>query len=205
MGRLIRILEEKNLRENTIIIYTSDHGSHFKTRNQDVRRPRSRDDYKRTCHESALRIPMIVSGGPFQGGQVETGLVSLIDIAPTILACAGIEKPAQMKGLLLQDILSGKDKHHEIFFQISESQVGRGIRTNRWKYSVYAPDRHPWNDSGSDSYQERFLYDLDLDPFEQNNLVKEPDYAMIRSELARKLKKNMIQAGESAPVIIAAK
>ncbi len=67
------------------------------------------------------------------------------------------------------------------------------------------PDRYPWNDSGSDSYQERFLYDLDLDPFEQNNLVKVPEYARIRSELAQKLKKNMIQAGENAPVIIAAK
>jgi arylsulfatase A-like enzyme len=89
----------------------------------------------------------------------------------------------------------------EVFLQISESQVGRAIRTRRWKYSVYAPDKNGGSDMDSDAYIEQYLYDLDADPHERNNLICDPAYAELRAELAQRLIQRMVDAGESAPTI----
>ena len=195
LGRIREELEKLNLTENTVIFYTSDHGSHFRTRNS---------EYKRTCHENAIRIPMIAYGPGFYGGKVITELVSLIDIPPTLLTCAGIEVPDYMKGRPLQQLVQGEaqDWPQEVFLQISESQVGRAIRTKKWKYSVNAVDKDPWKDMGSDVYVEEYLYDLEEDPYEKNNLVSDPRYAQVRAELAQRLKERMKQAGEEVPEII---
>jgi uncharacterized sulfatase len=68
-------LKELELEEKTIIIYFSDHGCHFKTRN---------DEYKRSCHEASIRVPLIIKGADFFGGKIISELVSTIDIPPTI-------------------------------------------------------------------------------------------------------------------------
>src|SRR5690606_17277199 len=136
-------LDKLNLTDDTVIFYTSDHGSHFRTRNS---------EYKRSCHENSIRIPMIAYGTGFYGGKVIKELVSLIDVPPTLLTCAGIEVPDYMRGRPVQQLLEGKveDWPQEVFLQISESHVGRAIRTKRWKYSVKAVDKDGWNDMGSD-------------------------------------------------------
>ena len=195
LGRIREQLERLNLSENTVIFYTSDHGSHFCTRNS---------EYKRTCHENAIRIPMIAYGPGFQGGRVVQELVSLIDVPPTLLACAGIKTPDYMKGRPLQQLVEGEieDWPEEVFLQISESQVGRAIRTKEWKYSVNAIDKHPWKDMDSDVYIEEYLYDLENDPHEKYNLVADPLYVDVRAELAQMLKKRMLQAGEREPRIL---
>lgn len=193
-GRIMEELKELGIAENTVVFYTSDHGSHFKTRNT---------EYKRACHDSCIRIPMIAYGPEFKGGKTVSELVSLIDIPPTLLACAGIDKPETMRGRQLQDLLQGKaaDWPGEVFLQISESHVGRAIRTGKWKYSVRAYDKDGWKDSHSDSYIEEFLYDLENDPYELNNLVRHPDYNYVRKDLAEILKKRISEAGEQAPQI----
>ena len=66
LGRLIDKLKEKGLYENTILIYVSDHGSHFKTRNTDSHL-NGYDDYKRSGHDGALHVPFVIAGGPFRG------------------------------------------------------------------------------------------------------------------------------------------
>ena len=138
------------------------------------------------------------------GGKVIDELVSLMDVPPTLLACAEIETSESMKGKPLQQLTAGKTSEwpEEVFLQISESQVGRAIRTNKWKYSVRAVDKNGWNDSNSDVYHEDFLYDLENDYHEKNNLVSSPEHADIRKELSEKLIKRMVQAGEAAPVIL---
>jgi arylsulfatase A-like enzyme len=93
----------------------------------------------------------------------------------------------------------------EAFFQISEAEVGRGIRTRRWKYSVYAPERDPRTDAGSDVYQERYLYNLDADPHERINLVGRPDHAEVAAQLRERLIARMVEAGETAPEIVPAR
>lgn len=194
VGRIINQLEKQGIQDNTVVFYTSDHGSHFRTRNS---------EYKRSCHDGCIRIPLIAYGPGFKGGKSIPELVSLIDIPPTLLACSGILKPETMKGRDLQDLVQDNRLNwpEEVFLQISESQVGRAIRTQKWKYSVRAFDKNGWKDSRSNCYTEDFLYDLENDPYELNNLVDHPDYNGIRCKLAEILIKRMKEAGEDIPLI----
>jgi uncharacterized sulfatase len=108
-----------------------------------------------------------------------------------------------LRGRPLQGLADGSatDWPREVFAQISESQVGRCLRTKRWKYSVSAPDRRGWRDMSSDTYVEEYLYDLVADPHERDNLVTDPALAAIRAELAETLVRRMAEAGERAPTI----
>jgi uncharacterized sulfatase len=194
VGRIRASLERLGMAEKTLIIYTSDHGSHFCTRNK---------EYKRSPHEGCIRIPLIVHGPGFEGGKVPTELVSLIDLPPTILAAAGVNVPGAMRGNPVQRLVAGETEgwQDDIFLQISESQCGRAIRTQRWKYSVVAPDK-TGHDASSDLYVEEYLYDLESDPHERNNLVKSPALEDVRSEMVMRLKRRMVHAGEAEPTIM---
>ncbi len=194
VARFRALLEETGLADNTLIIYTSDHGSHFCTRN---------GEYKRSCHESSIRVPMIACGPGFTGGRTVDDLVSLIDLPPTILRTAGVDPLEQMVGRPLHDVVAGStDWPDDVFAQISESQCGRTVRTHRWKYGVTSPrvegERPP---AASDRYVEQYLYDLDADPYETNDLVKDPQHAAVREEMADRLRKRLKAAGEVEAVI----
>jgi len=196
LGRLRAELEEQGVLDDTLVIYTSDHGSHFRTRN---------GEYKRSCHDGCARTPLVARGPGFRGGKVVEEIASLIDVPATILAAGGAEPLPGMRGRPLQELASEggapDDWPEEAFMQISESQVGRAIRTRKWKYSVTAPDLDGWNDARSGRYVEDFLYDLENDPHERDNLVAEADYADVRKELAATLVRRMVAAGESEPEI----
>ncbi|HGJ67229.1 TPA: arylsulfatase [bacterium] len=194
LGRIRQKLDEMGIADNTLIIFTSDHGSHFRTRNS---------EYKRSCHDSCIRIPMVIYGSNFTGGVVIDELVSLIDLPSTILSAGGLKKPDYMRGNPLQTLVNGTAREwvDEVFLQISESHCGRAIRTKEWKYSVRAPEK-TGSDPDSDIYIEDYLYDLIADPHERNNLVTEKSYADIRIELSSRLKGRMIQAGEKEPKIL---
>jgi len=195
VGRIRDELTSLGLAENTLLVYTSDHGCHFRTRN---------GEYKRSCHDGCLRIPLVVHGPGFTGGRTIPDLVSLLDLPPTVLHSGGVEPPPYMSGRRLQDLVSGKatDWPEEVFAQISESHCGRTVRTRKWKYSVRAPQEfaHPrLRDSAV--YVEDFLYDLEADPHERNNLVRDPAHAGTRAGLAETLVRRMMEAGEDAPEI----
>lgn len=197
LGRIRDELETLGMADNTVVVYTSDHGSHFKTRN---------GEYKRSCHDGCTRVPMVACGPGFTGGKTVSELVSLIDIPPTILAAGGVDTPQSMHGHPLQAVAAGSAQEwpDDIFLQISESQVGRAVRTSRWKYSVSAPGKDPIQDPASDTYVEEFLYDLNADPHERNNLVADPSLADVRADMAARLKRHMAEAGEKEPVILPA-
>ena len=188
VGRLVQKLRDIGEYENTVIVYTSDHGSHFKTRNA---------EYKRSCHDSCTHIPLLIFGGGFEGGKIDERLVSLIDLPPTLLRAAGVEIPESYEGFPLQD----ETERDHVFIQISESQVGRAIRTKRYKYSVRALGSGNVLHS-SPIYFEDFLYDLEKDPIEKNNLVKDPEYKQVRKELKQMLIKQMTEVGEKKPIIL---
>ncbi|MHB9022599.1 MAG: sulfatase-like hydrolase/transferase [Armatimonadota bacterium] len=197
VGRLREELTRLGMADNTLVIYTSDHGCHFKTRNS---------EYKRSCHEGSIRIPMLASGPGFTGGRVVSDLVSLIDLPPTVLAAGGAQVPSSMRGRPLQALVSGDAQEWpgEIFVQISEDHIGRAVRTARWKYSVWVPNDQSW--SGRDNpdspvYYEQCLYDLHADPHERNNLVAHPDCADVRRDMAALLKRRMVEIGEREPEI----
>lgn len=196
VGRLVNKLKELGIYDDTIILYTSDHGSHFKTRNL---------EYKRSCHESATHTPLIIRGGGFEGGKKESRLSSLIDLPPTLLSLAGIPIPATYMGLDLTKGIGNNNKMRDcVFMQISESQCGRAIRTDRFKYAVRsgAPTGYAHHSAGA--YFEDYLYDLEKDPIEKKNLIKDPQYKHIREEMKYLLLREMKKAGEQPPVILPA-
>jgi arylsulfatase A-like enzyme len=194
LGRLLDALRSLDLTKNTILLFTSDHGCHFKTRNA---------EYKRSCHESSIRVPTAIQGPGFDGGGQVSELVSLVDLPPTLLDAAGLPVSEEMQGHSILPLLRGEkiEWPNEVFVQISESQIGRAVRTRRWKYSVAAPDGDAWHDSGSDHYVEEFLYDLQADPYELTNLIGLESHEEVASALRRHLIRRMVQAGEETPTI----
>jgi arylsulfatase A-like enzyme len=197
LGRLLQKLRQLGEYENTTIIFSSDHGCHFRTRNQ---------EYKRSCHESSIRIPLVIKGKNFQGGKIVEDLVSLIDLVPTILKISDTDIPKSMRGNPLHDLIENDSLTNNwkknVFIQISESQVGRAIRTKKWKYSVKAPKRDGILYSKSDVYEGEFFYDLENDPFEKHNLIKDSNYIVVKKELSQLLIKRMVEAGEAIPRMI---
>lgn len=190
LGRLVDALTSLNLLDETIILFTSDHGCHFKTRN---------DEYKRSCHESSIRVPTLLHGPGFNDNAVYPGSISIVDLPPTLLSAAGLTPPNAMQGRSL--VGDDGTSHQDIFIQISESHVGRALRTPSWKYEISAPDRDGWADMGSPTYVEEFLYDLEADPSELNNLVRSPEHEEIRARLRDRLATRMQAAGEARPEI----
>jgi arylsulfatase A-like enzyme len=193
-GRMLDALSSLGMLEDTIVLFTSDHGCHFKTRNA---------EYKRSCHDASTRVPTVLLGPGFRGGGRIEEPVSLIDLPPTLLDAAGLPVPEEMQGRSVVPLARGESEGwpEEVFVQISESQVGRAVRTRRWKYSVAAIDADGWEDSGSDRYTEECLYDLLADPYELNNLVGLESHREVAEVMRARLLRRMVEAGEAEPEI----
>jgi choline-sulfatase len=158
-GKLIDDLDRLGLSDNTMILFTSDHGHHLGQHNMFG----INELYEQTIH-----VPLVVR---LPGGATATidEPVSHLDIAPTLLDLAGIEPARDAPGISLKTSLSqGKPPpERPQFFQFS-GQIGygyfrRGVVTRRYKY-IYDPEDEPE------------LYDLEADPLETRNLARLPDY-----------------------------
>lgn len=125
LGRLMEKLKEKGLYDNTVILFASDHGSHFKTRNRDSHL-NGGDDYKRSCHDGCLHVPLVIAGGPYRGGAAVEELVSTASLPKTILALAGVNVGDAMIGEDLLDV------------------VEKRIRTGRMRFLLRFP-RAEWD------------------------------------------------------------
>lgn len=198
LGRLLDTLKSLELEEDTIVLFTSDHGCHFKTRNA---------EYKRSCHDSSIRVPTALQGPGFNGGGETKEVVSLVDLPPTLLDAAGLPVPKEMQGRSVLPLLRGDNEGwpEEVFVQISESEVGRAVRTRRWKYGVVAPEKDPWEDASSDQYVEQYLYDLEADPYELNNLIGLKSHQEVAGIMRQRLLRRMVEAGEEEPEIESSK
>lgn len=203
LGRLIKKLKQYGLYEKTVIIYTSDHGSHFKTRNNDSHL-NGYDDYKRSCHDSSLHVPLVICGGPYKGGITISDLVSTASLPKTILSLAEIDIGENMIGENLLDLIVNKSykRENQVFAQISESRVGRCIRTKDYLYSVYAPNLNGGKYASSEIYADDFLYDLSLDPWQLNNVIENPQYEKIKSDLRIRLLNWIEKAEGYMPTIL---
>lgn len=188
LGKLVARLKAEGLYENTVILFASDHGSHFRTRNRDEHL-NGYDDYKRSAHDAALRVPLVIAGGPFSGGLTVEELVSTESLPKTILALAGVEVGGAMIGEDLLDVVHHRNPNrpNEVFAQISESRVGRAIRTPDFLYAVYAPGVNGGVAAASDQYADDYLYDLACDPHQLTNVAGDPAYAGAKHALRRRL------------------
>lgn len=184
MEDLLSALHEREIHENTVIGYTSDHGCHFRTRP---------GEYKRTPHDAAVRVPAILAGPGFDDAQDVNRVTSTVDFPPTLLDTAGLDIPDTMHGDSLLPVARGAepDSDGDAFIQISESQIGRALRTDRWKYAVAAPKATGWRGGNgqpaSETYVERYLYDLRRDPTERVNLAGRPNYQGVADRLRNRL------------------
>lgn len=120
------------------------------------------------------------------GGQL-TAMFSTPDIAPTLIDAAGLDVPESMSGASIMPVIRDARApwREEAFFQISETETGRALRTARWKYGVTAEYDHDRADASA--YREANLYDLESDPFEMVNLAGMPAFRGIADDLKRRL------------------
>ena len=196
VGRIVTRLKQMDIYDDTVLIYTSDHGCHFRTRNA---------GYNGACHDVCIRTPLIICGGVFYGRKRETRLTSLIDLPPTILSIAGVPMPPEYMGHDLSRLIEEPDlKRQNVFIQFNNAGVIRAIRTERYTYAVRAPAPSGYAFAASALYFEEYLYDNREDPCQLTNLIRDPASQSIREELRRQLKAQMQLAGEHTPLILPA-
>jgi arylsulfatase A-like enzyme len=195
VGSLRRTLVETGLAANTIVVFTADHGCHFKTRNT---------EYKRSPHECSIHVPLIFQGPGFNRSAQVNELVSLVDLAPALLEAAGLAVPASMQGRSFLGLLDRRvaDWRNEVYFEMSEYWTGRGLRTPQYTYAAVVPKDARWRDAANSSrYIEYALYDLYADPHQQVNLIGRPQYRKIADDLRDRLKARMTEAGDPPATI----
>ncbi len=195
VGTIRQTLAENDLDKNTILMFTSDHGNHFRTRNS---------EYKRSPHESSIHVPLIVEGPGFNRGMQVSELVSQVDYAPTLLSAAGLGVPASMQGHNILPLLEGHRENwrNEVYFEMSEYVTGRGLRTPQYTYAVAAPRVPGWKDATTvEKYVEYMLYDLYADPHQHLNLAGRAPYQKTAADLRQRLRARMLEAsGDRATI-----
>ncbi len=147
VGEVITALESSGQLDNTLIIYTSDHGDHNGDRGLWT---------KMTLYDESAAVPMIVAGPGIPEGKVVSTLASLVDIYPTILDAAGIEDGVEPRpGIALQTLASGAHFDRPVISEYHDGGSPTGmfmLRNARWKYNCYpgyAPELYDMhNDSG---------------------------------------------------------
>jgi arylsulfatase A-like enzyme len=197
LGRVLDYLDENGLADDTLILYTSDHGYFL-------------GDHgwydKRFMYEPSLRIPL-VARYPRVGitGHVADELVMNIDFAPTILDFAGLPIPESVQGRSLRPLMEGKsppDWRQSVYYAYYENswvlagkgdeamaepylyftphRIGphRGVRTQRYKLIEYYAEGDYWE-----------LFDLERDPHELRNLYGQPGYEELTEELRSELQR----------------
>jgi arylsulfatase A-like enzyme len=191
VGTILKTLEEEKLLDNTIVAFISDHGCHFKIRNT---------EYKRSPHDASIRIPFIFQGPGFDHAAVRDEIVNMIDLTPTLLAAAGVAVPDSMKGHNVMPLLTSREAQdawdNTAYVQISESMVGRSIRTRQWCYCVADRSKRGTETPSSTQYEEYQMYNLADDPFQQVNLAGRQEYREEAAKLRQLLLKRMSEAGE---------
>lgn len=205
VGRLVRVLEERELLDETLVLFVSDHGIAF---------PRA----KCTLYDPGVEISLIarLPGTPLSGGAAPPGMAGIMDIVPTLIDLTDAEAPADLHGASLLPLASGASPGHaELFVEKtyhSYYDPMRGIRTDDWKYirnfEAGLGVEVPADVAGGGAYRDLAgrlepsvhapaeLYDLRSDPHEWTNLAGRPEYASVESELEAKVAKWMRETGD---------
>lgn len=190
LGRVVEKLKKIGVYENTVIIYISDHGSHFRTRNNDENLC-GYDDYKRTGHDGAMKVPLVIGGGAIKEHKIIDDIVSTASVPKTLLHIAGVDVGSDMIGENLFDVADGKlpNRKNYAFAQISESRVGRVLRTEQYLLGVVAKGLFGGKYKDSDEYTIDYFYDMSSDPYQINDQKNNPEYKHIIRELSDELER----------------
>jgi arylsulfatase A-like enzyme len=166
VGRILDKLEELNLQETTVLLFTSDNGFYLGEKGLAG---------KWFAHEESIRVPLIVADPRRKdvAGSRRSHLALNLDIAPTILSLAGLPVPASMQGRSLLPVLDQttaawrKDFFYEHLFSHPRIPPSEAVRTERWKYVRYVGMNPPYEE----------LYHLAEDPSERENLASDPAHS----------------------------
>jgi arylsulfatase A-like enzyme len=207
VGRLLEQLEQLSLADNTIIVYSTDHGIHFGEHGIGG---------KCFLYEEDLRIPLIIYDPRLpqkRRGQVREEFALTPDLAPTVLELAGVELPASMQGTSLAPLLRGErvewrnDFFAEQLMDIQNYPKSECVRSEHWKYIRYFPRTEDPLQAGElyrstlDDYDEFLsgsiegkvrsvyeeLYHLAEDPNEKVQLADDPRYQNVLNEMRGRL------------------
>lgn len=179
VGKIENALRDAGMLENTIVIYTSDHG--FSLGHNGIW-GHGMATWPATTHRPSFNIPLILSGGPIkQSCGVCDELVSQIDLFPTLLKLAGIDAKTTLPSAAndWSGYLNGEAQQwpEAVFMEQEET---RAVRTKDWLYMKRfdGAASYPLNDE---------LYDLQSDWTEKNNLIEASGYGDIKLELTQKI------------------
>jgi arylsulfatase A-like enzyme len=185
VGRLLAELKQLNLENDTIVVFTSDHGDMLGSHASRL---------KRKPWEESIRVPGIVRyPAVMTPGRVSNALLTHVDLGPTLLSLCGIAVPKTMQGTNLAPLFLGKTDRgpDSAFFQIFVPFAGdatprpwRGVRTETHMYA--RSKEGPW-----------LLYDLVNDPYEQKNLSDDPSSRPLLDRMDAKLADWMTRTGDS--------
>lgn len=168
LGRIMASLKSSNLEQNTVVVFTSDHGYHMGEHGH---------WQKTTLFENATRVPLVIAGaGITEKGQVAKGLVEMVDIYPTMVELANQEIPKQVSGVSLSPILKDVDLTVRSS-ALTQYNNGYSIRTNRYRYTE-------WGEKGDLGAE---LYDHESDPEELINLIDRLEVQDLQMEMAIQL------------------
>lgn len=191
IGRILEALREAGLEEETLIVFTSDHGEANGAHSWN----------QKTClYEESIRVPLLVRAPETaEPGRVAEGLVSIgLDLYTTFCDYAGAKPPDGLRGQSLRPVLSGENAaagHDEVVVETSFSPpAGHGTRgrclvTDRYKYTVYS-----WGENREQ------LCDLTADPGELVNLAVEERYAPLLDELRERLYRAIQATDDTFPL-----
>lgn len=170
VGAVLDALDETGLADNTIVVFTSDHGYHLGEHGL---------WQKMSLFEQSARVPMIIAAPGIQGGKVAQTPVGLIDLYPTLTELCGVTAPANLQGQSLVEVMKdttlpgrGWSLSQVTRGPVSNRRHGYSIRTQRWRYTR-------WN-NGDNGHE---LYDHSGDSAEQANLADSPDHKAIVTKL----------------------
>jgi choline-sulfatase len=171
IGRMLDVIDNSHLRDNTVVIYTSDHGESGGHHGL----------WQKNCfYEPSVRVPLIVRDPQGPRGKKVTSNATVADIMPSVLERAGIRLPSGLDGSSFLGLMNGAEDPSRLAFSEYHCQgmlnAGYMLRKGAYKYNYYV------------GYEPE-LYNVVADPEEMHNLAGDPQYASVRSELHQELLK----------------
>uniref|UniRef100_UPI0035627820 sulfatase family protein n=1 Tax=Pontiella sp. TaxID=2837462 RepID=UPI0035627820 len=156
VGKILDMIEEKGLMENTLIVFTSDHGDNLGDHEL---------IYKWLMTEQAVHVPFIVRlPGGKRAGEMDEGLFTQMDVGPTILTALGLEVPQRLDGSSNWKRITENDRSEVPDMVFCEDNYLTMVRTDDRKLIYYA------------GQPEEEYFNMEKDPWEEYNLVKNPEY-----------------------------
>ena len=172
VGKVLETLKNEGLEDNTIVIFTSDHGFHLGEHNFWM---------KVSLHEESVRVPLIVKV-PGKDPKVCNSFVELLDLYPTISELAGLKTSKHLQGKsLVKTIDNAEFQVRQEAFSVSQGGKSFLLRTEKWAYIQY-------NEDASAGIE---LFDMVKDPQQFTNLANDLNYKKIVSSFQKKLKKKL--------------